>query len=290
MSQQVPPPRGVAANLRQAPPNGRLSWSCPVCESPFSSRKELLGHLRATNDEPHETLRRQGLSSPYHPALLAAGVLCCPRACGAFFDGGASNTSKPLGLHVAANKCRNRQGRHNRSRELNGPYLPTTMGGINAAHLDIAALAAVHPIPGLPHAPAVTYCHTTPGFATEHLRLSGTLSAASLPGPCRELITAECVKLFRLAVSTRGDALRTAAWDAVHLFPTLVMGPHRAGAPSSAVKAEVLSRLDLWHRGDLPELARRAVAARLARPANSRSKKARAARRATVLLRLNQFT
>ena len=98
----------------------------------------------------------------------------------------------------------------------------------------------------------------------------------------------ESTALFKLAVTTRGDALRTAAWDAVYLFPIMVLGPHRPRAPSSAVKAETELRLDLGHHNDLQELANRAMTARLARPANTRSKKTKKALRAVTLLRHNQ--
>jgi len=42
-----------------------------------------------------------------------------------------------------------------------------------------------------------------------------------------------------------GEALREAAWDALFLFPTLVLGPQKPGASSSTVKLEVAARLDL---------------------------------------------
>ena len=67
------------------------------------------------------------------------------------------------------------------------------------------------------------------------------------------------------------------------------MGPHRPGAASSAVKSETEARVDLWQRGKLRELAERARAAKLQHPHGTRSKKAKAARRAAALLRHNQF-
>ena len=137
------------------------------------------------------------------------------------------------------------------------------MGGIHAAHVDIAAQAAEQPPPDLPHAPTVNFCRVNPAFTQDHLRTSWTQSASTLPGPAKANIIMESTTLFKLAVTTRRDALRTFAWDAVHLFPTLVLGPHRQGAPSSAVKAETELKLNLLHRGDLQELANRAVAARL---------------------------
>ena len=95
-----------------------------------------------------------------------------------------------MAAHVSANKCRNRvQARHKRAREVSGPYLPTTMGGIQAAHIDIAAQAAVQPLPDLFHAPTLNFYHLIPGFAMEHLRTSWTHFAASLPGLSKSLVT-----------------------------------------------------------------------------------------------------
>ena len=71
------------------------------------------------------------------------------------------------------------------------------------------------------------------------------------------------------------------------MFPTLVLGPQKPGASSSAVKAEIASRLDLWNRGQLDVLAARAKAN--TRIPSGRSKSQRVARRAAQLLRKNQF-
>jgi hypothetical protein len=178
--------------------------------------------------------------------------MCYPKGCGAFFDGGNNNISRPLAAHVATKRCRpHLQAHHNRTREVTGPYLPITMGGIRTAHLDIAAHAAEQPPPGLPHALAVNFCRVNPAFTRDHFRTSGTQSASALPGPAKTSIIMESTPLFKLGVTTRGDALRKTTWGAVHLFPTLVSGPHRPWAPSSVVKAETELRLDLWHRGDL---------------------------------------
>jgi len=51
--------------------------------------------------------------------------------------------------------------------------------------------------------------------------------------------------LYNKAADIRGEVLREAAWDALFLFPTLVVGPQKPGASSSAVKTEVATRLDL---------------------------------------------
>ena len=87
----------------------------------------------------------------------------------------------------------------------------------------------------------------------------------------------------------RGEDLRTTSWALVFIFPFLVLDPHRAGASSSTIKARTKARLNLWHREDLPELARRDVAPKVAHPLALRSKEARTARRAVALLIHNQF-
>jgi hypothetical protein len=38
------------------------------------------------------------------------------------------------------------------------------------------------------------------------------------------------------------------------MFPTLVLGPQKAGAASSTVKAEINAKLDLLHSGQLDDL------------------------------------
>ena len=179
--------------------------------------------------------------------------------------------------------------RHNRVREVDGPFLPTTMGGMQAALSDMAREAATHPHPAAPHAPVIFFCLTNPTFTMDHLRTSRAQSSASLPGPCRSLVTSVVTSLFKQDVNTRGDSLRTAAWSLVFLFSTLVLGPNRPGAPSSVVKAETEARLDLWQRGELAALASRVAAARMDLPQRDRSKKAKATRRASTLLRHNQF-
>jgi len=187
-------------------------------------------------------------------------------SCGAFFDGETTNIFRHLAAHVAARKCRNRmQARHNITRELDGPYLLTTMGGIQDALGDIATHAVAHPFPVVPLAPVVNFCLLNPSYTVEHLRTSGAQFAASSPGPAKTIVTTIITSLFRQAVTMKGEALRTYVWSLVFLFPSIVLGPHQSGAPSSAVKAETEARLDLWRRGQLPEVARSAVAAIQAR-------------------------
>ena len=131
----------------------------------------------------HEALRRQGLASPHHSTLMALGVMCCPKACVAYFDGGANNISRHLAAHVAANKCLSRlKSRHSRTRELEGPSLSSTMAGIHDALRDIAMQARAITIHVVPHAHVFTFCLRNPSFTMEHLRTSGAQSAASISG------------------------------------------------------------------------------------------------------------
>jgi hypothetical protein len=70
-------------------------------------------------------------------------------------------------------------------------------------------------------------------------------------------------------------------------LPYISFGTTKSGALSSAVKAEMTQRLELWNKGQLDTLATRAKAA-ICLP-SGRSKSQRAARRASQLLRKNQF-
>ncbi len=116
---------------------------------------------------------------------------------------GTINISRHLAVHVVANKCRNRlQTRHNKTQELDGPYLPTTMGGIHAAPGDIAAHVAAHPNPMVPHAPAVNFCHVNPSFTTEQFRTPGAQSiVASLRGPAKTIVAITITSLLCQAVT-----------------------------------------------------------------------------------------
>jgi hypothetical protein len=90
--------------------------------------------------------------------------------------------------------------------------------------------------------------------------------------------------LLNKATITRGEVLRETAWDALFLFSTLVLGPHKPGAASSTVKTEVAARLDLWNKGKFEKLSIRAKNAKA-----DKSKSHRAAKRAARLLHKNQF-
>ena len=134
---------------------------------------------------------------------------------------------------------------------MDGPFLLTTMGGIQTAMGDIARDSATQVNPATPHAPAINLCVLNPTFTMEHLRTSRAQSASSIPSPSKALVTSIVTSLFRQVVTMRGDALRSAAWSLVFLFPTFVLGPHRPRAPSLEVKAETQARVDLWQRGEL---------------------------------------
>jgi hypothetical protein len=79
----------------------------------------------------------------------------------------------------------------------------------------------------------------------DHLRTSGAQSVAAIPGPANAKVTSIVTSLFRQDATIQGDTLRTVAWSLVFLFPTLVLGPHRPGAHSSAVKAAAEAQISL---------------------------------------------
>ena len=66
------------------------------------------------------------------------------------------------------------------------------------------------------------------------------------------------------------------------MFPTLVLGPQKAGAASSTVKAEINAKLDLLNSGQMDELAARAK--NMTWSPSGRDKSQRVARRAAQLL------
>jgi hypothetical protein len=102
------------------------------------------------------------------------------------------------------------------------------------------------------------------------MKLSGCQSAVAIPKPSIAALLPVVTDLCNKAADIRGEVLREAAWDALFLFPTLVLGPHKPGISSSAVKLEVAARLDLWNRGLLDVLADKAKAN--IRPPSGRSK------------------
>jgi len=137
---------------------------------------------------------------------------------------------------------------------------------------------------------AIAFCLANADFTSHHMRTSGLLSAATLPTPSLSQLIPFIKDLLERAHSTRGVLLRDDAQEALFLFPTLVLGPQRPGASSSSVRAETTARLDLWHRGLIPELTARAKAQAKLRQHPNRSKSARAARRAPRLIHKNQFS
>jgi hypothetical protein len=120
------------------------------------------------------------------------------------------------------------------------------------------------------------------------MKLSGCQSAVAIPKPSTAALLRVVTDLCDKAADTRGEVLREAAWDALFLFPTLVLGPHKFVISSSVVKTEVAARLDLWNKDLLDVFADKAKAN--IRPPSGRSKMQRATRRAAQLLRKNQFS
>jgi hypothetical protein len=145
------------------------------------------------------------------------------------------------------------------------------MGGIQAALGDLAMNTSSQPNNAAPRAPAINFCLLNPAFTMILLRTSSTQSSALIVSQAKALVTSTVTSLFRQTVTMREDALRTATWSLVFLFPTLVLGPHRPGAPSSVVKVETEARTSLWQRGQLLALASRAATARMERPQRNRS-------------------
>jgi hypothetical protein len=264
-----------------------MPFFCPLCPTTFPTRKLLLDHLRSDPELEHKNFRFGAAESSLYPQLQQQGVLACPRGCGAFFNGGDHCASKPLELHVQRARCRDRR-QAAAPAELQGPYLATTIAGVRATLTAQAATARSAPERVPPHTAAVEFCSANPDFTPLHLRTSGCQSAVSIPKPSLHLLLPVITDLMNKAADVRGVELREAAWDALFLFPTLVLGPQKPGASTTAVKAEMAARLDLWNRGDLDTLSHRARSA--VRPASGRSKAQRAARRAAQLIRKNQFS
>ena len=235
-------------------------FSCPICPTRFTTRKQLLDHLRSEPDPSHKTLRFGAHDSAHYPQLLQQGVLACPLGCGAYFNGGEQGVSKPLEYHVARAKCRDRRLTTLHA-ELNGPYLATTTVGVRSSLAAQARAAKFDPGSAPPHSAAVEFCCSNPNFNLVHKRTSGCQSAVALPKPSLPVILPVITDLLTKAADTTWDVLREAAWGALFLFPTLVLGPQKPGASSSAVKAEMSQRLNLWHKGQLDTLATRARSA-----------------------------
>ena len=77
------------------------------------------------------------------------------------------------------------------------------------------------------------------------MRTSGCQKAVNLPKPSMPQLLPVVTDLMNKAVDIQGEVLREAAWDALFLFPTLVLGLQKPGASSTTVKSEIAARLDL---------------------------------------------
>ena len=275
-------------NLPNLLPNlDTISLACPTCVNRYRNKKELLHHLRSSSDDLHKTFRYDACTPSIEPTLLAVGILPCPRACGALFDGGANCTSRPLEKHIEQGHSRN-PGAAPLPRELDGPFIPTTTTSGTTALLSEAYQAATNPASAPVNSSAIAFCLAIADYTCLHMRTSGMQSTTALPTPSLSTLTPAIQDLLERAHSTRGVLLRDAAQEALLLFPTLVLGPQRLGASSSSVKAEIIARLDLWRRGHIPELTTGAKAQARLRPTITRSKSARAARRVACLIHENQ--
>ena len=96
-----------------------------------------------------------------------------------------------------------------------------------------------------PHTAAVEFCCAHPDFTPLHLRTSRCQLAVSIPKPSMHQVLPVMTELLTKTADVRGTVLREAAWDALFLFPALVMGPQKPGALATTVKTEVTTRLDL---------------------------------------------
>ena len=75
------------------------------------------------------------------------------------------------------------------------------------------------------------------GFTPIHLKTPGCVSSASLPKPCLRQLLLIISDMLTTSVTSREEVLHEEAWDAMFLFPTLVLEPQKSGAASSLVKA-----------------------------------------------------
>ena len=99
----------MSVPLTNPPSVTTSSLVCPICENIYHRRKELPHHLYTSTDEPHKTFRYHACALANASRLLELGVLPCPLACGALFDGETTCTSRPLEAHIACGSCRARR-------------------------------------------------------------------------------------------------------------------------------------------------------------------------------------
>jgi len=149
-----------------------LLFSCPICSTRFTIRKQLLDHLRSEPDPGHKALRFGACDSAHYPQLLQQGVLACPLRCGAYFNGGEHGVSKPLDFHVARANFRDRRPTAPPA-ELNGPYRATTTVGVRSSLAAQARAARSDPGSVPPHSAADEFCCSNPSFTLVYMRTSG---------------------------------------------------------------------------------------------------------------------
>jgi len=186
------------------------SLACPICSDTFRKRKELLHYPGTSFDKTF----RYDASTPENASRLfpPLGVLPCPLACGALFDGGTTGSSTPLDAHIARGTCRARRlGPLPAPRKMCGPYLSTTTRGITAVLASLASQARLYPISAPMNSATVTFSLDHPDFAASHMKMSGAQTAATLPTPTMSQRTPVIACLVNRALSTRGSLLRHAA-------------------------------------------------------------------------------
>jgi hypothetical protein len=105
------------------------------------------------------------------------------------------------------------------------------------------------------HSVVIMICVENQDFMATHMWTSGAKSGDAIPTPSLSVLTHVIADRLPRPSTTRGIALRDATQDALVLFPTLVLGPHRRDASSSNVKSEVDARLDLTTSGVEAKLA-----------------------------------
>jgi hypothetical protein len=77
------------------------------------------------------------------------------------------------------------------------------------------------------------------------MKTSRNQYAKVLAVPALKHLTSITAELYKRAYTITGVILRDAAWEAIMLFHTLVLGLQRPGASSTSGKAEISARLDL---------------------------------------------
>jgi hypothetical protein len=165
----------MSTSAHAPPPLASTHLECPICSNIYNTRKKFLHHLRFSTDDLHKTCRYTANEPAHSSSLLTLGILPCPLACGALFDGCTTCISQPLYAHIARGTCRARRpGTSPLRRELDGPFMLTTTRGVSAALATQAAQARMDPQSVPVNYVAVTFCSNNPDFTTTHMRTSGT--------------------------------------------------------------------------------------------------------------------